>query len=114
MFDLAFYVSTLCQPMRNYDTEQIQKENRKINSEKVSGQSSSIQLVHPLYTSMNLLCYETILNLLLNTANTKLECLSAYIITNGELDKQRSLKQRTGIVNFREISLTALRGGNIC
>ena len=114
MFDLAFYVSTLCQPMRNYDTEQLQEENRKINSEKVSGQSSSIQLVHPLYTSMNFLCYETILNLLLNTANTKLECLSAYIITNGELDKQRSLKQRTGIVNFREISLTALRGGNIC
>ena len=28
------------------------KGNRKINSKKVSGQSSSIQLVHPLYTSM--------------------------------------------------------------
>ena len=35
--------------MRNHDTEQLQKGNRKINSEKVSGQLSSIQLVHPLY-----------------------------------------------------------------
>ena len=41
-----------CQPMRNHHTEQLQGGNGKINSEKVSGQSSSIQLVHPLYTSM--------------------------------------------------------------
>ena len=41
-----------CQPMRNHDTEQLQEGNRKITSEKVSGQLSSIQLVHPLYTSM--------------------------------------------------------------
>ena len=39
-----------CQPMKNHDTGQLQEGNRKINSEKVSGQSSSIQLVHPLYT----------------------------------------------------------------
>ena len=44
-----------CQPMRNHNTEQLHEGNRKINSEKVSGQSSSIQLVHPLYTSMDTL-----------------------------------------------------------
>ena len=57
----TFYVTELnsdfmfqhCQPMRNHDTEQLQEGNRKINSEKVLGQSSSIQLVHPLYTSMH-------------------------------------------------------------
>ena len=42
-----------CQPIRNHDAEQLQEGNGKINSEKVSGQSSSIQLVHPLYTSMH-------------------------------------------------------------
>ena len=41
-----------CQPMSNHHTERLQGGNRKINSEKVSGQSSSIQLVHPFYTSM--------------------------------------------------------------
>ena len=39
-----------CQPMRNHDTEPLQEGNRKINSEKVSGPSSSIQLVHPFNT----------------------------------------------------------------
>ena len=43
-----------CQPKRNYDTEQLQEGNGKIDSEKVPGQSSSIQLVHPLSTSMTL------------------------------------------------------------
>ena len=33
------------QPMRNHDTGQLQEGNRKINSEKVSGQSSPIHLV---------------------------------------------------------------------
>ena len=38
-----------CQPMRNHDTEQLQEGYEKMNSEKLSGQSYSIQLVHPLY-----------------------------------------------------------------
>ena len=33
--------------MRNHDTEQLQGGNGKINSEKVSGQLSSIQLAPP-------------------------------------------------------------------
>ena len=37
-----------CQPMKNLDTEQLQERNGKINSEKVSGQLSSIKLVYPL------------------------------------------------------------------
>ena len=37
--------------MRNHHTEQLQERNGKVNSEKVSGQSSSIKLVYPLYTS---------------------------------------------------------------
>ena len=41
-----------CQPMSNHHREQLQEGNGKISSEKVSGQSSSIQLVHPLYTSI--------------------------------------------------------------
>ena len=40
-----------CQPMRNHHTEQLQGGNGKINSEKVSGQSSSIQLVSPYIIS---------------------------------------------------------------
>ena len=40
-----------CQPMRNHHTEQLQGGNGKINSEKVSGQSSSIQLVSPYLIS---------------------------------------------------------------
>ena len=40
-----------CQPMRNH-TEQLQEGNGKINLDKGSEQSSSIQLVHPFYTSM--------------------------------------------------------------
>ena len=46
------FIFQLCQPMRNHDTEQLQEGNGKINSEKMSGQLSSIQLVYPLYTSM--------------------------------------------------------------
>ena len=40
-----------CQPMRNHHTEQLQGGNGKINSEKVSGQLSSIQLVSPYIIS---------------------------------------------------------------
>ena len=35
-----------CQPKRNYDTEQLQEGNGKIDLEKVPGQSSSIQPTH--------------------------------------------------------------------
>ena len=45
-----------CQPMRNHHTEQLQGGNGKINSEKVSGQSSSIQLVSPYIISP--CCYQ--------------------------------------------------------
>ena len=38
-----------CQPMRNHHSEELQRGNGKINSEKVSGHSSSIQLVSPPY-----------------------------------------------------------------
>ena len=37
--------------MRNHNTEQLQGGNGKINSEKVSGQSSSIRLVSPYIIS---------------------------------------------------------------
>ena len=40
-----------CQPMRNHHTEQLQGGNGKINSEKVSEQSSSIRLVPPYIIS---------------------------------------------------------------
>ena len=40
-----------CQPMRNHHTEQLHEGNGKINSKKVSGQSSSIQLVSPYIIS---------------------------------------------------------------
>ena len=40
-----------CQPMRNHHTEQLQEGNGKIYSEKVSGQSSSIQHVSPYIIS---------------------------------------------------------------
>ena len=39
--------------MRNHHTEQLQEGNGKINSENVSEQSSSIQLVHPVYTCIH-------------------------------------------------------------
>ena len=46
-----------CHPMRNHDTVQLQEGNRKINSEKVSGQSSStcasIIHIHGLNTDIN-------------------------------------------------------------
>ena len=44
-----------CQPMRNHHTEQLQGGNGKINSEKVSEQSSSIRLVPPYIISPCLL-----------------------------------------------------------
>ena len=45
------FMSQHCQPISNHHREQPQERNRKINSEKVSGQLSSIQLVYPLYSS---------------------------------------------------------------
>ena len=41
-----------CHPMRNHETDQLQGGNGKINSEKVSGQSSSIHLVSPYMSQM--------------------------------------------------------------
>ena len=40
-----------CQPMRNHHTEQLQGGNGKINSEKLSGQSSTIEVVSPYIIS---------------------------------------------------------------
>ena len=54
-----------CQPMRNHHTEQLQGGNGKINSEKVSEQSSSIRLVPPYIISPCL-----IPNFSSNTSNT--------------------------------------------